>query len=613
MHLPFASRTARRAVTSALGSCVIAALAGCLSVPDAPTAMCKATADCNSDSGEVCEQGVCWGNPPPGMFAAVISPPSRRHDEVPRELPPFALSADGQLGELRLDPPVLLNGRVVAFCAQPSTDCDSTPIGATVTVSRASQFQGGPGFQTIVIVEGGADSFSIPVPATGPTDAPYIVTIAPDDARPLGANNPGPSPAEEVPPLRMQVSLGASTAVKTIELGGQGLPTISGNLSNVLGQGLGGYRVSALGRWDASEPAIEVSTVAFTDTTGDYTVTLSNGLFSTVELVARPVASRVPSMASVVAPTFHLANIDATRSSAGHNVVTPVSLGTETTVTVVVSGVDLNGTISNVPGAVVSASGALVDKLTAFTVADEQVTNDLGEATLHLLDGVGIAGSYRLSIAPPASSTLSATFDQKLTVLPAQRQPPTTVQLGARIALRGFIVDSAGLPLNNVAITARPSLRFLWSLDAAPQAFVSAIPVATTVTPETGEFVLWVDAIVDQIWGNYDLMIEPPTTTSAPTYIASVVIPRVATLDAFSVGPLTLPDAAYVHGQIDDSAGVPLEGAELKLYLAATPGSLCSEVAHAPASCPIPARLQGRNTSDTKGAVRLVLPRIPIQ
>jgi hypothetical protein len=615
MHPPAPTRPARRAVTRALGACVIAALAGCLSVPDGPTPMCKATSDCDTDHGEVCEQGTCWGNPPAGMFAAVISPPSTRHDEVPRELPRFALSPDGQLGELRLEPPVLLNGRVVAFCPQPSTDCDTTPIGATVTVSRASQFHGGPGFKTIVNVESGADSFSIPVPVTGAVDAPYTVTIAPDGARPVGANNPGPSPAEQVPPLRLQVSLAASIAVKTIELGGQGLPTISGNLSDVLGQGLGGYRVSALGRWDASEPATEVSTVAFTDATGNYTVTLSNALVGTVELVARPMVSTVPSMTSAVAPTLHLGNIDATRSSTGRNVITPVTLGNETTVTVVVSGVDLNGTVSKVPGAVVSASGALVDKLTSFTVADEQVTNDQGEATLHLLDGAGIAGSYRLSIAPPASSTLSATFDQKLTVLPAAMSEPVPVQLGARLALRGVVVDSSGAPLENVAITARPSLRFLWSLDAAPQAFVSALPVSTDVTTHgTGVFVVWVDAIVDQVWGQYDLMIEPPTTTQAPTYVAgNLDFPRSATLDSFSVGTLTLPDPAFVHGHITDSTGAPLEGAELKLYLADASTSLCSQVAHAPASCPIPAQLQGRSTSDPKGAVRLVLPRMPIQ
>jgi len=607
MHPRSTRRPVRRAVLGALGAC--AALAGCLSVPERPAPMCKLDADC--DGGEVCEEGVCWGNPPNAMFAAVISPPSTRHDEVPRELPPFTINQDGQLGTLQLDPPVLLNGRVIAFCAQPTVDCDTTPIGATVTVSRSSQFHGGPGFKAIVNVESGAESFSIPVPATGPGDAPYTVTVAPDGARPLGATNSGPSPAEQVPPLRMQVSLAASTAVKTIELGGQGLPTISGNLGNVLGQGLGGYRVSALGRWDASEPATEVSTVAFTDATGNYTLTLSDGLVGTVELVARPMgSSQVPSMIGAVAPTFHLANIDALRSSTGRNIVTPVNLGNATTVKVVVSGVDLNGAITKVRGAVVSASGSLVDKLTSYTVADEQVTDDKGEVTLHLLDGAGIAGSYRMSIAPPASSKLSATFNQKITVLPAAMSVPVAIQLGARIALSGVVVDSAGVPLENVAVTARPSLRFLWSLDPAPQAFVSGLPVATDVTvPGTGVFVVWVDAIVDQVWGQYDLMIEPPITTRAPTYVKTVDFPRSATLDAYSVGNVTLPGVAYVHGQVNDSTGAPLEGAELKLYLTDPSADLCTEVAHAPASCPIPAQLQARNTSDTKGIVRLVLPR----
>ena len=169
-----------------------------------------------------------------------------------------------------------------------------------------------------------------------------------------------------------------------------------------------------------------------------------------------------------------------------------------------------------------------------------------------------------------------------------------------------------GVPLTNVAVTARPSLRFLWSLEPVPQAFVAALPVATTVTPPSGEFVLWVDAIVDQVWGQYDLMIEPPTTTPAPTFIANNLdFPRSTTLDTFRVGTLVLPDAAYVHGQITDSAGAPLEGAELKLYLADPSADLCSQVAHAPASCPIPAQLQGRNTSDLNGEVRLMLPRPP--
>ncbi|MBC7974559.1 MAG: hypothetical protein H7138_06190, partial [Myxococcales bacterium] len=153
-------------MTSGVGACVLALLAGCLSVPDGVAPMCRSNDECDGARGEVCEEGVCWGNPPTGMFAAVISPPSARRDAVPRELPPFTLSPDGWMGELRLDPPVLLGGRVVAYCPAPMTGCDATPIAATVTVSRRSLFGGGPGFKTIANVEGGADSFSIALPPT---------------------------------------------------------------------------------------------------------------------------------------------------------------------------------------------------------------------------------------------------------------------------------------------------------------------------------------------------------------------------------------------------------------------------------------------------------------
>src|SRR4029079_8078166 len=114
------------------------------------------------------------------------------------------------------------------------------------------------------------------------------------------------------------------------------------------------------------------------------------------------------------------------------------------------------------------------------------------KVVLNWPDGTGIAGSYRLSIIPPASSPLGALFDQKVTL-----GQPAAMRLPPRLALHGKIVDNDGKPLTNVAVTARPSLRFLWTLDTAPQVFVAAIPAATAVTSfETGEFVVWVDANV---------------------------------------------------------------------------------------------------------------------
>ena len=577
----------------------LAALGGCLNVPDGPAPMCHVNADCDQKNGEVCDEGVCWGNPPPGPFAAVVSPPSTSHDLVPREIPTIEIPDFGWMGDLALEASLPLNGRIVAFCPAPMTGCDTTTLGATVTVTRRSLFHGGPGFKTVINVDAGADSFAIPVPRTRPGDDPYTVTIVP-----AGGQTAGTGPAERVPPLRMQVSVTGNTPASSIVLGGMDLPVISGTLTNGLGQGIMGYRVVALGRWDPTEAPIEVSSVSFTSTTGAYAVTLSDQLVGTVEIVARP-----PS--GTIAPTVHIANIDATKSSQ-HNVIEPTNLGTGARVVVgPVTGVDHSGVISPVRGALVSVTGTLVitNPLTSFAMSDQQLTGDDGMVTLNLVDGAGLAGLYRLSIIPPASSSLGAAFDQKLVSSTEQR-------LTSRVALHGTVVDHAGKPLNNVAITARPSLRFLWTLDAAPEAFVAAIPAATAVTLATGEFVVWVDAAIAQVWGNYDLLIEPPATAQAPTYTKTDVdIRRDGTLspdgapDSVSLDKITLPDAAYVHGQITGPYGASVENAELKLYLVSTELSLCSEVAHAPASCPIPAQLQDRNTSDAMGTVRLALPR----
>ena len=52
-------------------------LAGCLEVPHgAGDRSATTTRDCNAAHGEVCDEGVCWGNPPTGLFAATLSPPS---------------------------------------------------------------------------------------------------------------------------------------------------------------------------------------------------------------------------------------------------------------------------------------------------------------------------------------------------------------------------------------------------------------------------------------------------------------------------------------------------------------------------------------------------------
>lgn len=579
--------------------------------------MCHSDNDCDRSHGELCEEGVCWGNPPPGPYAAVVSPPSSRPDLVAREIPQLVIPDHGWVGDLTLEVPVLLSGKLVAFCPPPLAACDPTPLAGTVTVSRPPQFHGGPGFKATANVAAGA-SFAMPVRRTQMGDDPYTVTIVPDATRQIS----GRSAAEIVPPRRMQVAVSDNLATQAIELGGADLPTISGTLRDSSGAGIAGYRVSAFGHWDPTEPVVEVSTVAYTDASGAYSVTLSDKLVGTVDLVARP----VPATSTGAPPTaaaIRLAGLLAT-GSATRDLVIP-DLGKPTTLSLQIQGLDdETGMIGPVSAAQVSLTGALTGSGASFTMSDTEVADAMGQVTLKLLDGAGLMASYRLSVVPPAGAKRGGViFAQPLSsfaMLPMVRLPP-------RLALRGNVVYG-GKPLGNATITARPSLRFLWALDAAAQVFVASIPPSTfTIPTNGGDFVLRVDPFIPQVdpikqtWGFYDLAIEPAAGTRAPSF----VVPEFPIQQTTALDPVTitypfhladgmapgiyLPDAAFIHGRVASPDGRAVEGAEVRVYEISTQLNLCSEVEHAPASCPIPAALQARNTSDSEGTVRLALPR----
>nr|MBA3542424.1 hypothetical protein [Deltaproteobacteria bacterium] len=212
----------------------------------------------------------------------------------------------------------------------------------------------------------------------------------------------------------------------------------------------------------------------------------------------------------------------------------------------------------------------------------------------------------RVRIVPPPNSSAAAVFDE-----PIELGGELSKTLANRVALGGIAVDSTGAPLGGVAVTVHPSLRFTWSLDDRPQSFLSEIPAATAVTTNTGEFVVFVDPIIAETWGAYDLVFEPTLESRAGNWlVADIALPRDAATTSVMLDPIAIPDAAFVHGRILDPDGIALEDAELKLFRVVAPsGALCLEVNHAPASCPIPATLQGRGASDHDGVVRLTLPR----
>ncbi|MBV8763235.1 MAG: hypothetical protein JO257_38480, partial [Deltaproteobacteria bacterium] len=94
---------------------VLVLAAGCLSIPSKERPACTMDSDCAS--GEVCGEGVCWGNPPMGMFAAALVPPSDRDDVVQTQLGSLMIPQNGWLGDVALEAPVTFSGRVEAYCS----------------------------------------------------------------------------------------------------------------------------------------------------------------------------------------------------------------------------------------------------------------------------------------------------------------------------------------------------------------------------------------------------------------------------------------------------------------------------------------------------------------
>ena len=598
---------------------VVASVGACLSVPSQQKPACKSSSDCNSAAGEVCDEGVCWGNPPMGSFAAALGPPSDRADVVPTELPLLSIPDDGWLGDLVLDQPVTFSGRVEAFCMAPTT-CTDGSLPATITVTRDSLFRGGPGFHAIVDakdgVAAGNTSFSLGVPRTNDADPDYIVTIMPDGRAPGPPNDGSVAPAELAPPLRMHLRAPSDLAAMTITLGKADSPVITGALTDGNNHALASYRVVALGRWDANEAPTEVSTVDYTGTAGTYSITLADGITGNVEIVATPYDS------SVVAPALHLTNVPATSSN--KPLSAPVTLGSQRPVQMAIVGVSGSGEIAPIPGARVIVSSTYTPSIAGATRAEldaEVTTDDHGLANMTLLDGSAFAGGYTLTVIPPIGSSLGVVYNQAWTFGQTdpvcQMQPQTCpsgascscIGLPARIAVRGTLKDTRGFPIANASVTATPSLRFAWSLPPGDQDFLTQIPAATAVTPDSGDFVVWVDPYLAGVWGHYDLSVEPASGADSPLWtISDIEIPR-AGQPTLTLGDVTVPDAANIHGRITDPTGTVVEGGELRVFSIVTDQSLCTQVSYHPSDCVIPAQLVGHGTSDNLGVTRLTLPR----
>jgi hypothetical protein len=403
------------------------AATGCLAVPESPGQECTSTSDC--DSGETCSEGMCYGAPPAGTFAASVSAPSSS-DDVGRELATIELPQNGDLGDIQLDSPVTISGRVEMYCAGGASACPTVSIAAQVRLTRPSRIPGAPALRYSVQskpdVPRGTDSFSIRVPRTLPGDEPWTVTIDPDGGGDMPSNDGGTDPAELVPPKRLSLVATEDLEHQTYTLGGSDAITISGTLRDAFQNPLQGYRVVALGRWEGETSPTEVSTVGFA-ADGTYSITIADGVAAPLEIVAKPFG------ADNIAPALHLKGVGLYTQT--RNLTQPAGLGERVHLDVPVNVYAGDGAMTVLPGVRVIVSGSVQSMLSedlsaVFSV--ETTTDADGIARLDLLDGPAVAESYVMRLVPPAGSTYGV-LDAGHLPLDASSAP----SLPSRVAMRG--------------------------------------------------------------------------------------------------------------------------------------------------------------------------------
>lgn len=371
---------------------------------------------------------------------------------------------------------------------------------------------------------------------------------------------------------------------------------LSGSLTDSTSRALADYRVVARGRLDPQGPMTEVSTVDYA-ATGTFQLVVADGVIEPIAIWAQPF--------DTTRPTLALYGLSA--SSSSHLIVEPPNVGDSVTIAMTVEGLGADGELKRVSGARVSVTGTYAPQLSGgprAVVAADATTGSDGTVRLTLRNGATFADSYKLRVVPPANSEWGAVYEESL---PLDRSVPK--RLPRRIAMRGRIIDRDGRPVGKMAVTARPSQRFVWSLDSAARDFAAQIPAASTVTTNAGDFVVWVDPYLADVWARYDIEFEAPKSIEIASWVyPDIEIPR-AQQTAFSIGDVLVPDSALVRATLVDMNGLPVAGGEVAIYQVITDTSLCDFVLFPPSNCTIPARRLATAVSDSSAVAALAVPR----
>ncbi|MCP4446214.1 MAG: hypothetical protein GY811_12850 [Myxococcales bacterium] len=573
----------------------------------------------------MCDLGVCWGDPPDtSTFAAIIIPPANRPDLAPTELLDIGVAPDGTIRGLEFGETVLVHGRVVLGCDSRNEEtCDSAPlVPAQVTIERSATFAGGPQYRRTVLtnIEATAeeDSFSLRLPRDG---AEYRVTVMPDETS-LDTLAQGGTQIQAPP---FSTTIRSDDDIEVVwELGRPDqLKSIEGCITSATGNGsnFSGMHVSALGRWTSLSALTRASSIVTTAEDGCFSISVPIGMLDDFDIIARPdPGTTLPTLRLA---GEHVRDPDPFEPGEPH-VLAPLRMPNAPNP--VIFKLPLMGLSSG--GALEPVSGASLHFETTFDKLDgeerdirvrfaAQVTsNGIGEeepgmATVNLYPGsFDVNRTYNVQVLPPPDSKFASSFDTTIEVGTGEGAPVlSSLDLRRRIAVTGTISRDDSEPLINTPIAVRPSPLLRQELgDSEERNTLDNLQFPSELTGETGDFLLWLDPELLGLMARYDFELAPSDFSAAPRWTFSdlSVGAEEGSLTAVELGTLRLPAASYARGEMRDSEGHLLPGAEIRWFQMPSQDN-CPNAAP-DEDCDIPARLVGIWESDENGQVVAVLP-----
>lgn len=602
--------TLRRVVLALAGA---ASAPGCLALPEGtPAPMCVENADCNVAAGEICDENICWGDPPTTSVAVLAGAPIDRPDLTTSEIVGATIAPSGWFSA-GLEHPVMLSGRVTAACASEggSTTGACEPgasIDASVVVTRTSRIPGGPSFRVVVPSVGGllaGPSFTVAVPRSNPGEV-YTVVAYP--------NRDPAQPGSVAPPERRQLELSGDVADCDFLVGAPQLRELVGSVAGDTAElgTLAGFRVYARGRWTATTGIEDLSTVAYTDDTGRFTLRLPAGLGSTeVDLIAEPPAGRsLPTLQRLGVPlggagTTETPTLIMPPLGAAHPVQVR-AVGADGVNLVDVSGAEITVITTFrtavAPQALTGAPAAIDSSMDTAVMIQTATSNGRGLASFDILPGTdpGLV-SYQVRVRPPSAtgaSSFGAVWGVSRDLASAS---VVAIELPPRVAISGRVVDASGAPTAGVVVAASPSASFIKSLPDDLRAVIATIGTGDQVTDADGNFTTWVDGTVEGEVATYDLRLVPQAGALLPRSAVNEI--TVGATGEVTLGEVRLPEAAYVRAVVGESGApeaLPVPGADVRLFQPA----VCVDNV-----CDGNATELAAGVADEAGVVRFVLPR----